>query len=261
MGQMTWYYAENNAQQGPVSDDQMRALAASGRVSGQTLVWKDGMANWLALEQAAPHLVATPAAMAAQANAPVPDQAFPALGPETALCSTCNKFKPLDQIVMIAGQRVCASCKPASLQRIRQGETPGPQFRYAGFWIRFVAYVLDVIILLPISVGVTIFLLPTLLNPENVAANLLANLGLTLVQFAYKVFFNGKYGATPGKLVVGLKIVRTDGSGLGYGLATGRLFAEFISAIIFGIGYIIAAFDPEKRSLHDRICNTRVIYK
>jgi uncharacterized RDD family membrane protein YckC len=56
-----------------------------------------------------------------------------------------------------------------------------------------------------------------------------------------------------------VKVVKADGSPVGYGLATGRFFAKIISGIILGIGYIMAAFDEEKRSLHDRICNTRVV--
>lgn len=258
---MTWYYAENNSQQGPVSDEQLRQLAASGRINPQSLVWKAGMAEWTALANAAPQLLAqTAAPVMAGGAAAVPDQAFPALGPETALCGTCNKFKPLDQIVMIAGQRVCADCKPGSLQRLRQGESPVMSFRYAGFWIRFAALFLDGIILAPITVGVTMYLLPALMG-NDMGTQVLFQLGFTLLGIGYKAFFNGKYGATPGKMVAGIRVVRPDGSGLGYGLATGRAFAEIISGIVLYIGYLIAAFDTEKRSLHDRICNTRVIYK
>lgn len=257
---MTWYYAENNAQQGPVSDDQLRALAAGGRINGQTLVWKDGMGAWTALEQAAPHLLPQAAPGMPGVPGDVPDQAFPALGPETALCSSCNRFKPVDQIVMIAGQRVCAECKGVSLQRIRQGETPGPKFRYGGFWIRVVAYLLDVIIMLPVTLGLTMFLLPSLMGADT-GAQLFYQLAANLFGIAYKVFFIGKFGATPGKMVAGLRVVRADGSAVGYGLAAGRTLAEFLSAIVLCIGYLIAAFDPEKRTLHDRICNTRVVYK
>jgi len=44
-----------------------------------------------------------------------------------------------------------------------------------------------------------------------------------------------------------------------YGRATGRCFAEILSGMICYIGYLMAAFDEEKRALHDRICNTRVV--
>ena len=44
------------------------------------------------------------------------------------------------------------------------------------------------------------------------------------------------------------------------GLAAGRYFAKYLSAMIFMIGFIIAGFDREKRALHDHICGTRVVY-
>ena len=80
-----------------------------------------------------------------------------------------------------------------------------------------------------------------------------------LIAVSYTVFFIGKFGATPGKMVLGLKVVRSDGGRVTYLRAFARYFAEFLSAITLLIGYIIAAFDSEKRALHDHICDTRVI--
>ena len=71
----------------------------------------------------------------------------------------------------------------------------------------------------------------------------------------------GKHGATPGKMACGLKVVSPDGGPVSYGKACGRFFAEMLSGLTLGIGYIMVAFDDEKRALHDRICNTRVIRK
>jgi uncharacterized RDD family membrane protein YckC len=75
----------------------------------------------------------------------------------------------------------------------------------------------------------------------------------------YAVFFISRYSATPGKLAVGLKLVRSDGSPLSTGRIIGRYFSEWLSSITLLIGYIMAGFDEEKRALHDRICDTRVI--
>jgi uncharacterized RDD family membrane protein YckC len=75
----------------------------------------------------------------------------------------------------------------------------------------------------------------------------------------YEVFFVRKYDATPGKMAMGLKILRPDGSKLSVGRIIGRYFASIISALILLIGYIMAAFDEEKRALHDRLADTRVI--
>ena len=67
---------------------------------------------------------------------------------------------------------------------------------------------------------------------------------------------------TPGKMILGLKIVNADGSEkISFGKAVGRHFAKWVSSIIFSIGYMMAGWDDEKRSLHDRMCSTRVIYK
>ena len=79
------------------------------------------------------------------------------------------------------------------------------------------------------------------------------------IQILYSVLFLGKFGATPGKMAVGIKVVRSDGERVSYLRAFGRYFAEILSGLIFLIGYIMAAFDDEKRALHDRICDTRVV--
>jgi uncharacterized RDD family membrane protein YckC len=76
----------------------------------------------------------------------------------------------------------------------------------------------------------------------------------------YEVYFLSAHGATPGKMAMGLKVIRADGGALPPMLALARHFAEWVSAVIFLIGYMMAGFDQEKRALHDRICDTRVIH-
>jgi uncharacterized RDD family membrane protein YckC len=75
----------------------------------------------------------------------------------------------------------------------------------------------------------------------------------------YYWFFLSHYSATPGKMALGLKVIRPDGSPLTGGRIVGRYFAEMLSGMILAIGYIMAGFDDERRALHDRICDTRVI--
>jgi uncharacterized RDD family membrane protein YckC len=80
-----------------------------------------------------------------------------------------------------------------------------------------------------------------------------------LIGCAYETFFITRFAATPGKMALGLKVLRPDGSGVTAGRAAGRYFAKQLSAMILLIGYILAAFDAQKRALHDMICDTRVI--
>ena len=266
---MTWYYAENNAQAGPVSEEELRGLVAAGRINAGTLVWKAGMDNWTALSQAAPAVIpsvaaATPGKLELMTDTAAVKRPFGALMPETALCNSCGQFKPVDELVMIAGQRVCAECKPMSLQKLQQGEI-APTLNYAGFWIRFAATFMDWIIMMPLLLLSYFFVLPMLMTvqpgADSMVAQIVVQAGYFLFQAAYSIFFSGRFGATPGQMVAGLKIVREDGSPIGYGLAALRFLAEILSKLILYIGYLMIAFDDQKRALHDRLCNTRVIRK
>jgi len=81
-----------------------------------------------------------------------------------------------------------------------------------------------------------------------------------LISFTYYIFFTGYCGQTPGKMVLRIKVVRQDGSPIGYGRAAFReVPAKFLSGIIFGIGYLMVIFDDQKRALHDRMSDTYVI--
>ena len=78
---------------------------------------------------------------------------------------------------------------------------------------------------------------------------------------AYEVLPIGAYGATLGKMACKIRVVVADGSKVSYLRSLGRYFAKMLSGIICAIGYLMAAFDEEKRALHDRICSTRVVIK
>jgi uncharacterized RDD family membrane protein YckC len=81
------------------------------------------------------------------------------------------------------------------------------------------------------------------------------------VAVGYETFFVGKFGATPGKMACKLRVITAEGAPVSYARALGRYFSKLVSYLTCSIGFIIAGFDDEKRALHDRMCNTRVIYK
>jgi len=128
---------------------------------------------------------------------------------------------------------------------------------FAGFWIRVGAKIIDGIILM-VAAFVLGFLVNFLIR-HAIAGTILQQTISIVLSISYTVYFLGKYSATPGKMACGLKVVRPDGEKISYARACGRFFAEFLSSMILCIGYIIVAFDEEKRALHDRICDTRVV--
>ena len=201
-------------------------------------------------------------------------------------CAECGRGFPAYELSMVGAAAVCGNCRPVVMQRMGPAAYMPPPAamamgggrRYAGFWIRFLAIFIDGIILGVVSAIIRIPLVmiglggaaatSRLENPEDVAAIIPMMMGLIgvsfIIQFAlgilYQVYFLTSRGATPGKMALGLKVIRADGGPITSGLAIGRFFAQWLSSLTLLIGYIIAGFDTEKRALHDRICDTRVIY-
>jgi uncharacterized RDD family membrane protein YckC len=252
---MNWYYAEQGKQAGPVNDEQFDEMLRSGRITGDTLVWHEGMADWRPCREAkGGTILGGPAGSG---------------GPE-AVCAECGKIFPVDETIRYGDVRVCAGCKPVFLQKLQEGALLNTgELRYAGFWIRFAAKIIDGLIIgVPLAIVFVIFMvifmgtgpssresvLPGIITP-------LLQIGFFGIQMAYEIFFLGKYGATPGKMACSIKVVTADGGSIRYGRATGRFFSEILSGMTCYIGYIIVAFDGQKRALHDYICNTRVVYK
>lgn len=70
----------------------------------------------------------------------------------------------------------------------------------------------------------------------------------------------GPYGQTPGKHIIGVRVLDTSGRTLSKGLAVGRYFAKIISGLPCYVGYLWPLWDAEKRTFHDMIVNTRVVH-
>jgi uncharacterized RDD family membrane protein YckC len=162
-----------------------------------------------------------------------------------------------DELIQFGDALVCGKCKPLFVQKLREGVTVSGEMVYAGFWIRFGAKIIDGVILT--VVGFVLAFLASYLIRHAVVSTVLQNTISFVLSVSYGTYFLGKYSATPGKMACGLKIVRSDGERVSYARACGRVFAEILSSLILCIGYIMAALDEEKRALHDRICDTRVI--
>ena len=263
---MIWYYANAGQQNGPVTQSDFERLAREGVILPTTLVWHEGLANWQ------PYASTN---VAPAAKAPTENQG-PA--PEQILCDECRQFVPAGDTMQIGGATICAACKPCFVQKLREGALPpmteGP--RYAGFWIRVAAKIIDSLIIgLPIGllmlVAIFGFGFKGLVAPAGppTLQSMLPTIGLQLgfqalimiLNGFYTVWFVYKYSATPGKMVCGLRVLNADGSKLSLGKNIGRYGAEIVSGLACDLGYVIAGFDSQKRALHDHMCNTRVIYK
>jgi uncharacterized RDD family membrane protein YckC len=237
---MNWFYVDAGQQAGPVTDEQLDELVRNGKVRGDTLVWREGLANWQPYSQGRPEGVQPPAP--APTAAPPPPALGGAIPPPGGPAPVPGTYQPM----------------------------PGTAYglAYGGFWIRVVAKIIDTLILgVVVGIPVGFFIVPSLLSgsPAQMESwiTFFSAAPWQLLDAALSVLYNGlfvgKFGATPGKMALGLKVVLPDGSPIGYGRAFGRAAASILSKLICLIGYIIAAFDVQKRALHDHIAGTRVI--
>ncbi len=248
---MRWFYAVGKEKVGPLTEAEIGKLADDGTITDKTLVWTDGTKKWLPFAQA----------KAAPSTPPPPEQALETAVKKVA-CSQCNNSFPIDETIQYGGQRICASCKSAFFQKVKEGKNVSTTMTYGGFWIRFGAKFLDGIVTglcyMVVAFAVGFMVQSDAENPGPLFFLFFVQMAIPAV---YTTFFLGKFQATPGKMAAGLIVVSPDGGRISYGRAFGRHLGEFLSSIILGIGYLMAAFDDEKRTLHDRICSTRVIKK
>jgi len=124
---------------------------------------------------------------------------------------------------------------------------------YAGFWIRFVAALLDSVIIVALSVIVaTVFAVIKLAVVGSLAQLVLA--------IGYYVWFQSLSGQTLGKKVMKIKVVNAVGTTPSLGtFALREILGKLVSGLLLGIGYLMVAWDSKKQGLHDKIASTYVV--
>lgn len=249
---MEWYFVQNGERVGPLTDEAFSQSVSDGTITATTLVWNETMDDWCRQGELS---------------------TAPSLNPcstvqRDGICGECGNMFPNADMVTIDGASICTRCRPIALQRkSRDAESPD-ETKYAGFWIRFSAKFIDFCFLLALN-GATNSAITRLTQAVGGGDAPIAMFGASLLQLLinllfggiYVVYFLGSRGATLGKMACGLRVVMADGGDLSYTRAFARHLAEKLSFMTLMMGYVMAAFDSEKRALHDHICSTRVIIK
>lgn len=153
--------------------------------------------------------------------------------------------------------------------------TPVILGRYAGFFTRAAAYSIDQAIIFGITFVIMVvvqYFLNLFLIDEWLASlyqgettrmlitALLSSAGITLiVSIIYNIGFWMLSGQTPGKRILGVRVMRADGERLRLRNAVLRQIGYWISAIMF-LGYLWVLFDSRRQGFHDKIGGTIVTY-
>lgn len=239
---MKWYYVKEGQRIGPVEREELDVRVAEGVVDGSTLVWRVSMSAW------------EPAHRVLELGVPPPVPSAPPPLPLTPPSTFAPRASSAPGWTPVNPRRSPSSTSAAC--------------DYAGFWVRFAAKMIDGIVLYGIGLLVeravaTLFFDGLLPAPPDWPGfwrllTIVAPINL-VIAIAYTVYFTRLHEATPGKRMLGLRVVRADGGRLGIGRIIGRYFSETVSTVVFFAGYVMAAFDDEKRTLHDYMCDTRVV--
>ncbi len=153
------------------------------------------------------------------------------------------------------------------------GETAADVSRYAGFWIRVLPWLIDIlIIVLPLGAIYSALGLHhgTGLthtgsgNSSNYSVGLYvrgpADLLTVVVAWLYYAFQESSSAqATLGKRLFGLRVTDAEGGRISFARASGRYFAKFVSGVVLLIGYFMAGWTAREQGLHDLIARTLVV--
>jgi len=243
---MSWFYSFQGQPAGPVDAVALLVLERENVISGSSLVWAEGMTDWQVLDAARPQV---------RAEAGDPDwDAY-------AVCAQSNAVKRKEDMVSYGEYYVAPEAKEAFVQSLQEGKQVGDlarreALRYAGFWWRVLAAIIDGLITTIVNVILAIpFLIfgwpfivaflesggqfsPSLLSALTAAgwaALAFLILGALAFSCAYNTWMVGRYGATVGKLALSLRVVKADGGKMSYGQAFGRWAAVILDNIISSI--------------------------
>lgn len=165
----------------------------------------------------------------------------PLATPPSLQCSQCNTSNPPEAAFCSnCGNPLAPSQRPSEAGAVRQE----PAVEYMGFWIRFLAMIVD---------GVIVSIITIVLSLAFPYVGILGG-------WVYHTLFIGLKGQTPGKMALGIKVINERGEvpGLGYA-ALREIPGKIISGIVILLGFIWVAFDSRKQAWHDKIARTYVV--
>ncbi len=228
-----WYYVNDEDQVGPLAKDQLIRAVEKGIVKPDTLVWRNGLKDWVEASQ-------------------VKFLSFASANPFAVTGRDSDEEEDEEQ------EEDPRQKKKKKRKRVE----------YGSFWNRFVGnfvdnFIVSIIFYAIFIIGVVLFSAAgNKIDPDSGAINIIM---FSLFSIIYVIYFSclesSPAQATLGKMAAGIKVVDVNGDRIGFLQAIGRCFLRLIFGTAILIGFFIMPFTPKKQALHDLIAGTFVVKK
>lgn len=217
---MDWYLRQNDQQIGPLDESALRAMAAAGKIDARTLLWRPGLAQWVAAEKI-PGIVTPP---------PAPESPSSAVAPPT----TPAPAQSPSAAASLQGERARATASPVENAPTATDRTiarPWPRY-----WARMIDIWLEVAVLSFILglLSPSLFQSGAILDSDGPLKNLTGLLLLPVAMIADAVVYTF-LGNSLGKAILGIRVRHTEGARLSFGTYSYRNFQAYIHGL--GIGF------------------------
>ncbi len=178
--------------------------------------------------------------------------------PESRFCGSCGQLLGVtcphcgaeNQVVGHYCTRCGQSLSASPAWQVGAAPIIATNYQYGGFWIRVVASLIDWAVLLLGFVGV-----------QAVIQQVETTLAYLLLEAAYAVLFTTYLGGTLGKLILGYRVVTSQGFYPSLPRSIGRYFASYLSALPLALGFAWVGWDERKQGWHDKLAGTFVVRK
>lgn len=192
---------------------------------------------------------------------------------EATFCAQCGArlAAPFPSVAMTDRGAGGVAAVPAQVSYVPPSFTTAVPVHYGGFWIRFVAALIDGILVQVVVLPIA-FVLGGAIGVASVTTHMPTGggqivgmivgfaLGLVAAWVYEAAMESSAKQATLGKMIFSLQVTDLNGNRISFARATGRHFAKYLSSMILLIGYIMAGFSQRKQALHDLLAETLVRY-
>jgi uncharacterized RDD family membrane protein YckC len=172
-----------------------------------------------------------------------------------------DAWVPMDSVSTLAApaEALPDASAPGGGSAISEPSRSGSRSQSAGFWMRVVAALVDVTVLLSVGYVIAGMVAAFYTGSEQGSKTLFIIVSILIRWLYFAKMESSNYGATLGKLAVGLKVTDLAGAPISFRIATARHFGKVLSSLTLGAGYVMVAFTERKQGLHDMLAGCLVV--